>query len=187
MFPKPCLFFPSCFNLVGISLFHKLWYVCCTWQVWPIYLWKEKNPQWWIIHIFLSKLLECFTSHCQVFPQCVTYIFLAVVETRYLSFSHSEKEFILPFHCLCSSFYILKKKSSSFSLVCVQMYSPVAFLRTGVSEPPGTLAWPTKISCAKPWKVLCHFSELNWLTKKATEQDGPFWGEAFHVFNSAIF
>lgn len=48
-----------------------------------------------------------------------------------------------------------------FSLVCVQLYPPGAFLCTGVLEPPGTFAWPSKINCAKPQEAFGHFSELS--------------------------
>lgn len=128
----------------------------------------------------LEQTIKCFTSPYQVFlsilPCCSLNLLLVLFSLR--------TRVILPLHCLCSSFYILEKKSSSFSPVCVQQYSPVAFLCRSVSEPPGTLAWPTKINSAKPRKVLCHFSELNWLTKKSPERDGPFWGEAFHCLDN---
>lgn len=125
----------------------------------------------------LEQTIKCFTSPYQIFlsilPCCSLNLLLVLFSLR--------TRVILPLHCLWSSFYILEKKSSSFSPVCVQQYSPVAFLCRSVSEPPGTLAWPTKINSAKPRKVLCHFSGLNWLTKKSPERDGPFWGEAFFI------
>lgn len=154
---KPCLVFPSCFNLLWISFHHRLCLLYLTNMT--HLLGKNKSIQWRVIHIWLSKLLESFTSPYLI-CMCFTWIFLAAVKPIACVFSLG-KTLYSPSPLPLQQFYTWEKKSSSLSLVCVQLYCPVAVLCTGVLEPPGTLAWPTKISCAEPQKALGHFSELS--------------------------
>lgn len=74
---KPCLIFPSCFKLLGISFHHRLCLLYLTNMA--HLLGKSKNIQWRVIHIWLSKLLESFTSPCLI-CMCLTWIFLAAVK-----------------------------------------------------------------------------------------------------------
>lgn len=43
-----------------------LWLLCLT-SVTHLFGKRKKNLQQWITHICVSRLLECFMSHCQVF------------------------------------------------------------------------------------------------------------------------
>lgn len=45
---------------------------------------------------------------------------------------------------------MLKKKLSSFGLICSQLSPPVVFLCTGGFVPPAALAWLAETNHAKP-------------------------------------
>lgn len=74
---KPCLVFPSCFKLLGICFHHRLCLLHLTNMTHLVG--KSKNIQWWIIHIWLSELLESFTSPYLV-CMCLTCVFLPAME-----------------------------------------------------------------------------------------------------------
>lgn len=102
----------------------------------------------WSLHgLYVSYLsFPCFNkTHCLCVP--------------------TEEKLYCPSPLLLQQFLHMGTEVILFSLVCVQLYPPVDFLGTGVLEPPGTLAWPTEINCArrkiKPQEAFGHFSELS--------------------------
>lgn len=73
----------------------------------------------------------------------------------------TEKDSLFSLSIAFAALFAHGKRSHPLSVWSVSSCTLLLLSCAQVLEPPGTLAWPTKINCPKARKALGHFSELS--------------------------